>query len=172
MHAPGRRGLGSTRGGTIINVLFAIIFFGLLAAGVLWVIKGFGDMGAQYNKAMVQATDNAGLLKCRMNMRSVWQCVESYETENDALPASREELVRFCGDSRVLRCDEPNGQPYVYVPGQRMTMPESNVLVYEPVAVHQGRAVVLFLHGRIGVLDPNNLKQAVGATEAQIRMKP
>jgi hypothetical protein len=171
MHTPQRGRLRSS-GGTIINVLFAIIFFGLLASVVFWVIKSFGQMGAQYNKALVQATENASVLKCQMNMRSIWQCVQSYIAENDNLPPSQEELVRVCGDSRIFRCDDPNGKPYVYIAGQQLTMPESNLLVYEPVAVHQGRAVAIFRSGRIDLLDPNALKQAVEATQAQIRRKP
>lgn len=159
-------------GGTIVNVLFALVFFGLLAYAVFWVIRGLGDTGAQYNKALVQATENASVLKCQLNMRSIWQCVQSYVSENEELPTSREQLVRFCGDARLFKCDEPNGQPYVYVAGQRLTMPESNVLVYEPAAVHQGRAVVLFLSGRVAALDPNAVQQAVEATQAQLRRKP
>ncbi len=172
MYASGRDGSRSTGGGTIINLLFGVIFFGLIAAGVLWVIKGLGDMTGQYNKAMVQATDNASILKCQMNMRSIWQCVQSYEAENGDLPSSQQQLLRICGDSRLFRCDEPNSLPYVYVAGQRLTMPASNVLVYEPNAAHQGRAVVLFLDGRLAALDPNALQRAVAATWTQIQRKP
>jgi hypothetical protein len=144
------------RGGTIINLLAAVIFFGLLAMAVFWVIKSFGQASEEYNKAMVQASKDATALKCQMNMRSIWQCLQAYTAENDSLPATRDDLVRACGDSRILRCDEPNGVPYVYIAGQRLGMPESNVLVYEPVAVHQGRSVVLLLGGRVGLLDPEN----------------
>jgi hypothetical protein len=93
-------------------------------------------------------------------------------TENESLPASQEELVRFCGDSRVFRCDEPNGLPYVYIAGQRLDMPAANILVYEPVPVHQGRSVVLYLNGRVDTLGAEGLKHAVEATQAQIRRRP
>jgi hypothetical protein len=168
MHTPGRNNRRPLRGGAIINILFGIIFFGLLAMGVLWVIKSFGQAAGDYGTAMVNTTEKASALKCRINMDSIWKCIQTYSIENDSLPPSQEELVRFCGDSRVFRCDEPNGLPYVYIAGQRLNMPDSNVLVYEPVAVHQGRSVVLRLGGSVDMLDPEALKQAVAVTQSQI----
>ena len=156
------------RGGTIIDVAFAIAFFGLLALGIFWLCKAWGQATHDYGRAMIQATETATALKCEMNMNSVWQCIEAHLTESDELPSSREDLVRLCGDSRLLRCDEPNGLPYVYVAGQRPNMPGSNVLVYEPIPVHQGRSAVLFLSGRVDMLDPNSLRRAVQETQSQI----
>jgi hypothetical protein len=167
MHAPQKNNPRSS-GGTIINILSALVFFGLLALGILWLLKSWGQAAGDYGAAMVNTSEKASALKCRINMDSIWKCIQTYSIENDSLPASREELVSFCGDSRVFRCDEPNGLPYAYIAGQRLNMPGSNVLVYEPVAVHQGRAVVLRLGGRIDMLDPNALKQAIEATESQI----
>jgi hypothetical protein len=169
MHTLTRNCSRRRRGGAIIDIVFAIVFFGLLAFCILWIIKTFGQAGEQYSKAMVKASKDASVLRCELNMRSIYQCVQAYATENDSLPSSREELVRVCEDSRLLRCDEPNGLPYVYIAGQRLNMPESNVLVYEPVAVHEGRSVVLYLSGRIDTLDPEALKRAVGATQSRIR---
>ena len=42
-------------GGTIVNVITALIFFGLLGYGIMWLIRGFGEAGEQYGETMVQA---------------------------------------------------------------------------------------------------------------------
>jgi hypothetical protein len=158
-----------TDGGAIINLLSAIIFFGLLALGVLWVIKNVGQAGQQYSTAMIKASNQASALKCEMNMHSIWQCLQAYGMENDALPSSQEKLMRVCGDSRLVRCSEPNAPEYVYVPGQRLDMNPENVVVYEPLPVHQGRSVVLRLDGRTELLEPEALKEALAATASQVR---
>ena len=165
----GRRTDGRRRGGTIVNVLTAVIFFGLLGAGIWWVFKQVGDAGEQYTTAMVDTSHRASALKCQMNMRSISQSLQMYAMSNDELPGSQERLVEYCGSSRLFRCDEPNAPPYVYIPGQNPGMPPSNVLVYEPQPVHEGRSVVLFLGGQISMLTPEELKPAVEATIARIK---
>ena len=50
-------------------------------------------------------------------------------------------------------------------------MPASNVLVYEPEPVHEGRSAVLFLGGQIAMLTPEELEPALEATQAQIRRR-
>jgi hypothetical protein len=154
-----------TRGGTIINLISAIIFFGLIALGVLWVIKQTGKATQQYSQAMINTSNKASVLKCQMNMRSIFQSLEVYAMENEAFPSSQQELVDFCGGSQLFHCNEPNAPMYVYIPGQRNDMPTTNVLVYEPVPVHDGRCSVLFLNGQMDLLTPEELKQAVEATK-------
>ena len=101
-----------------------------------------------------------------MNLRSIYQSLQLYALENDAYPSSQEELVRYCGDSRLFHCDEPNAPMYVYIPGQRGDMPPTNVLLYEPEPVHGGQCSVLFLNGQMALLTPEELKLAVEATKA------
>ncbi len=172
MRAPERSRAGRhRRGGTPLNVIIAlvgIVFAGLVAYGIFWTIKSFGQAGEQYSQTMIKASNDATALRCQINMRSIWQCLQSYIAENDELPSSRDALVRAVGDARAFCCDEPNGLPYVYIAGQGPNMPESNVLVYEPRPVHQGRSIVLHLGGRIDALDEEALKRAVQATQAQI----
>lgn len=161
----------STRGGTIINVLVGIIFFGGMAMGIWWIFKQVGDAGQQYTTGMINTTHRASDLKCQTNMRSIWQSMQAYAISNDEFPGSQERLIEYCGYSRLFRCDEPNAPPYVYIPGQRPDMPPTNVLVYEPQPVHEGRSTVLFLGGQIALLKPEELKPAVEATLAQVRQR-
>lgn len=154
------------RGGTIVNVVVAIVFFGLIALGVLWVIKQTGQTTRQYGQALTDTTDKASAMKCRMNMRSIYQSLQVYALENETFPSSQQELVDYCGDSRLFRCSEPNAPIYVYVPGQRSDLPGTNVLLYEPTSVHEGRCCVLFVNGQTVLLTPAELEQALEATKA------
>jgi len=166
------RGAGNrTQGGTTVNVLTGVIFFGLLAMGIWWVFKQVGDAGQQYTTGMINTTHRANDLKCQINMRTIWQSIQMYAMSNEEFPASQERLVEYCGDSRVFRCDEPNAPPFEYIPGQTPDMPPSNVLVYEPVPAHEGRSTVLFLGGQIALLTPEELKPAVEATIAGIKRR-
>ena len=158
-----------SRGGTIINVLVGIIFFGGMALGIWWIFKQVGTAGQQYTNVVIDTSNRASALKCQTNMRSIYQSIQMYAISNDEFPGSQEELVEYCGGSRVFRCDEPNAPPYVYIAGQRPDMPPTNVLVYEPQPVHEGRGCALFLGGQIAMLAPEELKPAVEATLAQVR---
>ncbi len=90
---------------------------------------------------------------------------------NDGLPASLDELRRWSGGSELYRCPAPDGAEYVYIPGQSNDMPASNILVYEPNAVHDGHCSVLLLGGAIGLLTPEQLDQALAQTEAEVRSR-
>ncbi len=156
-----------TRGGTVVNHITAIVFFGLIALGVLWVMKQAGQATQQYGQAMIDTSYKASVIKCQMNMRSIYQSLQLYVMENDAFPSSQEELVNYCGDSRLFHCDEPNAPMYVYIPGQGGNMPPTNVLLYEPKPVHGGQCNVLFANGQIALLTPEELKQAIETTKAR-----
>ena len=165
-----REGVGHhTRGGTIINLLFAVVFFGLLILGFWWIFKQVGGAGEQYATAMVNTSNRASELKCQMNMRTIYQSIQMHAISNEEFPASQQRLIDICGYTRIFRCDEPNAPQYVYIPGQRPNMPPTNVLVYEPQPVHEDRSTVLFLNGQITLLEPEQLKLALEATRAQIR---
>jgi hypothetical protein len=152
------------RGGTIVNVLTAVVFFGLIGAGLWWIIKTAGQAGQQYSEAMIDTTDKATTLACQANLRTIGQNLQMYAISNDEFPGSQEELVRWGGSTRLFRCPDPNGGTYVYVPGLGRGAPATSVVVYEPNAVHDGRCNVLFLNGQIAALVPEQLKQALEAT--------
>ena len=146
------------RGGTIINALFALIFLGLLFLGIWWAMKQFGQATQEYGQAMVNASNQASAIKCESNMRSIYQFLQMEVTVNGEFPASQGELVAACGTEAIFRCSEPNAPTYVYIPGQRFDVPPSNVLVYEPEPVHNGKCTVLFAGGQIAMLTPEELK--------------
>jgi len=159
----------SARGGTIINILTALIFFGLLAFGILWIIKSFGEVGQQYGETMVGARYDAISVTCQTNLRAIGQNIQMYAISNEGFPSSQEALVEWGGNTRLFKCPAPEGVEYVYVPGQRGDMPPENVLVYEPKPMHEGRCSVLRLGGQIELLTPEELQQAVARTLAGLR---
>jgi hypothetical protein len=156
-------------GGTIINIIFALIFFGLIAMGVMWVFKTAGDMGEQYSDAMVNTQLKAVDVKCQMNMRAIYQSLQVYALDNGEFPESQGALERECGSTQLFQCPDPNGQKYIYIPGQRPDMPRQNVLLYEPNALHGGRCNVLLLGGQITALTPEELKASIMMTMASFK---
>lgn len=156
-------------GGTIINIITALVFFGLIAFGVWWVIKTTGEAGQQYTDALVKTSHKASALKCQTNMRTIWQNLQMYAISNESFPASQQELMNWSGNTRLFHCDEPNAPNYVYIPGQTGDMPAANVLLFEPSPVHDGRCNVLHLGGQIELLTPEELKRAIEATLVRIR---
>jgi len=162
---PGMRG----HGGTIINVITGVIFFGLLALGVLWVIKMWGQAGQQYTTAMIDTKYKASDVACQMNLRAIAQNLQMYAISNEGLPGSHQELVNFSGNSRLFRCPDPNGGEYLYVPPTGGDTSGSTVLVYESKPVHRGRGNVLFANGQVATLTPEEMKQALAATSARRR---
>lgn len=156
-------------GGTVINIIFALIFFGLLAFGIMWLIKSFGEVGQQYTDTMVQTKYNAVTVKCQTNLRAIGQNIQIYAVSNEGFPPSQEELMQFSGNTQLFRCPAPDGEKYIYIPGQNGNMPPTNILVYETKPVHDGHCGVLRLGGQIELLTPEELQQALEQTRAGIR---
>jgi hypothetical protein len=155
-------------GGTIINVITAIIFFGLIALGVLWVIKNVGEAGQQYTEGMIGAQNKALAVTCQTNLRTIGQNIQMYAISNDSFPPSLVALIEFSGSTQLFQCPDPEGGKYVYIPGQNNNMPPTNILVYEPKPVHNGRCNVLRLNMQIELLSPEELQQAVEQTMASL----
>ncbi len=164
-----RFGKEACLGGTVINVIVALIFFGLLAFGILWLIKGFGEAGQQYADTMVQTKYNAITVKCQTNLRAIGQNIQIYAVSNEGFPPSQEELMKFSGNTQLFRCPAPDGEKYIYIPGQNGGMSPANILVYEPKPVHDGRCGVLRLGGQLELLTPEELQLALEQTRANIR---
>jgi hypothetical protein len=158
-----------SRGGTIINIIVALIFFGLLACGILWLIKSFADVGQQYNEAMVKTTYRAETVKCQTNLRAIGQNIQMYAISNDEFPPSLAALVEYSGMTQLFRCPAADGESYVYIPGQNAAMPPTNILLYEPKPVHDGRCSVLRLGGQLELLTPEELQQAITQTLATLQ---
>ena len=156
-------------GGTIVNVIFALIFFGVLGYSIMWVIKGFGEAGEQYGEAMVQAKHDATSVSCQMNMRAIGQNLQMYAVSNGTFPASLEELMEFSGNTRLFQCPSPEGEQYEYIPGQGGNASDQNIVLFEPKTVHNGRAGVLRLGGQTEMLTSEELQQAVDQTLANLK---
>ena len=156
-------------GGTIVNVVIALVFFGLLGYGIMWLIKGYGQAGQQYAETMVQAQHDATSVKCQMNLRTIGQNVQMYIISNGTLPASLEELMEFSGSTQLFNCPSPEGEQYKYIGGHGRNASDENILLFEPRAVHNGRAGVLRLGGRVELLTPEELQQAIAQTLANLK---
>jgi hypothetical protein len=151
-------------GGTVTNIITAVVFFGLLAYGIMWLMKSYGEAGEQYAETMVQAKYDAMGVKCQTNMRAIGQNLHMYAVANGTYPESLEELMRFSGNTRLFECPSPEGEQYKYIPGHGRNSPDSNVVLFEPKAVHDGRAGVLRLGGQVELLTPEELQQAIEQT--------
>ncbi|MHC4753403.1 MAG: hypothetical protein ACYTFW_26515 [Planctomycetota bacterium] len=153
-----------SHGGTIINIIVAVIFFGLIALGILWIIKSFGELGEQYTGAVVETKYKAIAVKCQTNLRAIGQNIQIYATSNERFPPSLKALVEWSGNTQLFRCPAPAGEEYAYIPGQNGSMSPANVLLYEQKAIHNGHCSVLRLGGQLELLTPEELQQAVGRT--------
>jgi prepilin-type processing-associated H-X9-DG protein len=172
MNAMRRPRDGDRECGRIIDVLAIAIFLALVGAGVWWVIKAWGQAGQQYSTAMVNTSKKATAVVCQTNLRTISQNLQIYGITNEHFPQTQQELVDFSGSSpRLFHCPDPNGSEYVYIPGQGGDMPATNVIVYETKPVHQGRCNVLFFGGQIEALTPEELKQALAATQATLHRR-
>ena len=158
-----------SHGGTIINIITAIIFFGLIALGVLWVIKNVGEAGQQYTEGMIKTQNKALKVKCQLNMRTIAQNIQIYAMSNDSFPPSLEALIEFSGSTQLFQCPDPEGGKYVYIPGQNNNMAPTNILLYETKPVHDGRCNVLRLSRQIELLSPEQVQQEVAKTLASLR---
>jgi hypothetical protein len=158
-----------SHGSTIVNIITFIIFFGLIALGVLWVIKNVGQAGQQYTEGMIKTQDKAIDVKCKMNLRTIGQNIQMYTLSNESFPPSPEALISWSGSTQLFQCPDPDGGKYVYIPGQNNNMPPTNILVYEPNPVHNGCCNVLRLNLQIETLSPDQLQQAIKQTMAGIR---
>jgi hypothetical protein len=156
-------------GGTIINITTAVIFFGLIGLGVWWVLKTLGEESEQYTEAMVNTQHKAISLKCQTNLRTIWQNLQIYALSNEKFPESQEELEQWSGNSKLFQCPDPEGEKYIYIPGEKPDMPPQNILVYEPKAVHDGLCNVLRLNGQIESLTPEELQAALAQTMKTFR---
>jgi hypothetical protein len=159
----------NVNGGTIINILFALIFLGLIGWGVWWIIKSFGQAGQQYTQTMIDTKFTAETVKCQTNLRTIAQNIQIYALSNEAFPSSLDDLVQWSGSTQLFKCPSPDGGKYIYIPGQNSGMSPSNVLVYESKPVHDGRCSVLRLGGQVELLTPEELKQALAQTHASLR---
>lgn len=128
-----------------------------------------GQAGQQYTETMIKTKYSAETVKCQMNMRAIGQNIQIYAVSNESFPPSLEALIEFSGSTQLFQCPAPEGGKYVYIPGQNSSMSPTNILLYEPMPVHDGRCGVLRLNRQIELLSPEEVQQAVAQTLAGLR---
>lgn len=162
---------GSVDVGRLVGIVMLVIVLGLFGYGVYWIINSVGEAGSQYGEALVDTRRQALAIECQINLRSIWQNLRAYAVENESFPPSLETFEQWGANSRLLHCPIPDGQRYVYIPGQNEDTAGNNVLVYEPKAAHEGRCNLLRLDGQIELLTPEEVQAAVTKTQIRLRDK-
>jgi len=132
--------LGMPPGGTIINIIVAVVILGLLAFGILWLIKSF-----RRRRAAVRQCDGGNPIQCDDRQvsdesASHRQNIQIYASAMKGFPPSQQELMEYSGSTQLFRCPAPDGEKYVYIPRQSGGMSPLNVLVYEPKPSMPGAA--------------------------------
>ncbi len=155
-------------GGTITNILIAGIVIVLIGIGVMSLMKQAGETTQEYAEGMVNTTNKASSIACTMNMSQIFQVLQMYSMTEDKLPESYDDLVSEVGMTQVFHCSEPNAPNYTYIPGQTLSSPSDNILLYESVPVHSGRCNVLRVSGRVEMLTPEELQAAIEQTKAHL----
>lgn len=160
---------GSADFGKLIGIVISLIVLGLLGFGVWKIIKSTGEASNQYSGAMVNTKRKAVALQCQMNLHTIWQNLRMYSIEKDSFPPSLKTLADLGANSQLLRCTVPDGQEYVYIPGQNGNMPGQNVLVYEQKAAHDGHCNLLRVNGQVDLLTPEQVQAEVTKTYTRLR---
>jgi len=160
---------GSVDVGKLVGIVISLIILGLFCFAAWWVIKSTSDAGSQYGEALVDTKRKALALQCQLNLRSIWQNLRMYAADNESFPPSLEALVQWGADPQLLRCPAPDGQEYVYIPGQDEDSSGKNVLVYEANAAHDGRCNLLRLDGQIELLTADQVQAEAAKTRVRLR---
>ncbi|MHC4740584.1 MAG: hypothetical protein ACYS8Z_01655, partial [Planctomycetota bacterium] len=145
-----------------------LIVLGLAILAISWIVRQWGRAAEEYTGGIIQTKQNAESVTCQMNMRTIGQNIQIYFLTNEEFPPSMDELRQFSGSSKLFRCPDREGAEYIYVPGQTNEMSGSNILVYEPNAVHDDHCSVLLLNGAVGLIGPEELDAALRKTQAEI----
>ena len=153
----------------LIGIVISLIVLGLLGFGVSRIIKSMGEAGSQYSGAMVNTKRKAIALQCQMNLNTIWQNLRMYAAEYESFPPSLEALVQWGANPQLLRCPAPDGQEYVYIPGQNEDSSGKNVLVYEANAAHDGRCNLIRLDGQIELRTADEVQAAAAKTRVRLR---
>lgn len=151
-----------------LTVGIIVAVFGGLIVGAWYLIKLYTQTGTQYATALKDACERAADTACMVNLNSIWRSIQAEATMNDGkLPESLDNLY----SPSQLRCPAGDKEFYTYIPGQNLSMPLSNVLIYETAGTHRGKCNVLLLSGSVVEMTPEQVKSAVAGTKAVIAAK-
>ncbi|MCJ7544287.1 MAG: hypothetical protein MUP47_06935 [Phycisphaerae bacterium] len=142
-------------------IAVGVAVFLLLMIGAYFVIKGLAKGGQEYGQALHGAQERGSEVGCTLQLTNVYRSLQIAAMSADGkFPASLGELY----SPGELHCPSREGPAYVYVPGQDLSMPGSNVLVYEAAPAHDGKCSVLRLNGRVELLTPEALQAELDRT--------
>ena len=161
--------LSKRTGGTITNILIAGIIIVLIGIGVMSLMKQAGETTQEYAQGMVNTANKASAIVCSSNLGQIYQFLQMSSMTDDKLPESYDELVNQVGMTQIFHCSEPNAPNYTYIPGQTLSSPPENILLYESIPVHSGRCNVLRVSGKIEMLSPEELQAAFEQTKSHLR---
>jgi len=124
------------------------------------------DAVGDYFVSVVRARSTAETLVDQLRLRALYtSLVTRAQMSGGKLPATLEDL----GDRMLTRAPGEDGQPYRYVPGQRLASRGTNVLAYEEKPVHQGgKVLALRVDGTIDLLTPADLAKALAETNKRL----
>jgi hypothetical protein len=160
--------LSKRSGGTITNILTVGIIIVLIGIGVMSLMKQAGETTQEYAQGMVNTTNKASSIACTSNMGQIFQIMQMFSMTEDKLPESYDDLVSEVGMTQIFHCSEPNAPNYTYIPGQTLSSPADNILLYESVPVHSGKCNVLRISGKVEMLSPEELQAAIEQTKAHL----
>jgi len=129
------------------------------------------DKPVGYVGAVLRSKDRGQAVASQMQMKSLFAALTDYATRHGgAFPVAMKNLVD-AGAASAKSIQRPGGGDYGYVAGQRLDMPNHNILLYDPLPGPDGRLNVLRLDGRVETMTQADLEAALAATRKRIAEK-
>jgi hypothetical protein len=120
----------------------------------------------EYLQTVVKSKKQAETLADKITLGVVGQDLTMYAaTHGGQFPAALADL----GRRDLLRAPGPDGQEYQYVSGQQSNSPRTNILAYEKLPVHNGKALALRVSGTVDLLAPADLEAALAQTKKKLK---
>ena len=160
-------------GFNLVRWVWIAVGLAVLAGGSIVVVLLFTQAAAgvgQYGQGLVNARAQAEELACTQQLAAgVYPALQQYAWRDGRFPASLEALVEAgMLNARLLHCPVRQDCRYVYVPGLTPRSPLSCVLVHEQPPAHGGRSAVLHVSGRVELLTPERLGEALKETRKSV----
>jgi hypothetical protein len=136
---------GTTARYVKIGVLLTVLG-GLVVLGAIFIPKLIATsrrgLDSYYNP-VVETKHIAERTVAQSDLNNVRKALEYWHNVQGGYPNSLEDLVHAAYmKTTSLRPSAPDGQPYVYLPGQTDQSDPTNILVYEPTAVRDMHNVI------------------------------
>jgi hypothetical protein len=123
----------------------------------------------KYLHLTLRARGMAAELKAIMAMATIATAIQQYRMQNDAMPATLDDLVQArILDERALQSPVRGAGRYTYIPGQDASMDRRNVLVYDAKAIYPNGCCILRLGGRAETIPAQQLDEEIEQTHKRI----